>query len=137
MFKPFHAYSVINIQRARDMTEEQLIIERFGKQNPFTVPDGFFEEISSKIISELPARQEPAKVRSMVFRRYAVAASIAAVIIGGAVWFVQPRQNVAVQHVAQTAVAANNTTSNEVFIDQMADYALLDNQDIYSYLADY
>ncbi len=119
------------------MTEEQQIIERFGKQNPFTVPDGYFEEISSKIISELPARQEPAQVRSMVFRRYAVAASIAAVIIGGAAWFVQPRQNVAVRHAAQTAVAANNSTSNEVFIDQMADYALLDNQDIYSYLADY
>ena len=117
------------------MTEEQQLLEQFGRQNPFRVPDGFFETVASKIISELSERQEPAKVRSLVFRRYAVAASIAAIIVGGAVWFVQPRPNVAVQTAAHTAVAA--TSSSDAYIDQVADYAMLDNQDFYSYLADY
>ena len=96
------------------MTEEQALLQRFGRQNPFTVPEGYFEGFTSRMMSlldEEQARQavstdeKPrAKVRSLTWRRYAVAAS--------------------------SATVDHN-------IDQMADYAMLDNQDIYTYLADY
>lgn len=124
-----------------DMTEEQAIEQQFGRQNPFAVPDGYFEQFTSQMMSRLEAEKPRAQVRRFFLRRYAVAASITAVIVGGAVWFVQPRHNVAVGHLADKAhVAASvaaNTASSDYNIDQMADYAMLDGQDFYSYLADY
>ncbi len=129
------------------MTEEQALLQRFGRQNPFTVPEGYFEGFTSRMMSlldEEQTRQDAskeeklrAKVRSLTWRRYAVAASIAAVIIGGAVWLVQPSPNVAAQHFASTPAVAASSATVDHNIDQMADYAMLDNQDIYTYLADY
>lgn len=129
------------------MTEEQALLQRFGRQNYFTVPEGYFEGFTSRMMSlldEEQARQafntdeKPrAKVRSLTWRRYAVAASIAAVVVGGAVWLVQPSPNVAAQHFASTPAVAASSATVDHNIDQMADYAMLDNQDIYTYLADY
>lgn len=129
------------------MIEEQALLQRFGRQNPFTVPEGYFEGFTSRmmnLLDEEQARQavstdeKPrAKVRSLTWRRYAVAASIAAVIIGGAVWLVQPSPNVAAQHFTSTPAVAASSATVDHNIDQMADYAMLDNQDIYTYLADY
>ena len=129
------------------MTEEIALQQQFGKQNPFSVPDGYFEELAAKVMAQLPeegstemaqpARSGRRAVVHHMLRRYAVAASIVGVIVGAAVWFMQPRQNVAAQHFSATSVKAPVATVTEDNFEQMADYAMIDNQDIYSYLADY
>ncbi len=133
------------------MTEENTLRQRFGSQRPFTVPDGYFEAFAPKMMSQLPAieplelptaeedlhrQHRRAAVWGMV-RRYAVAVSIVGVVAGAAVWFLQPRDNIAASHFVSTSIKTPAAAAADENIEQMADYVMLDNQDIYSYLADY
>jgi hypothetical protein len=44
-------------------------IENLNKQNPFTVPDGYFEQFSSKLMSRIDEAENPPR-RSVVWMRY-------------------------------------------------------------------
>ena len=37
--------------------EENILKERFGKQNPFKVPDGYFDHLTEKIMENLPEQE--------------------------------------------------------------------------------
>lgn len=41
------------------MHKEDIIIDRVGKATPFKVPDGYFEEVSARIMHQLPAYPAP------------------------------------------------------------------------------
>ena len=34
--------------------EENILKERFGKENPFKVPDGYFDHLTERIMDNLP-----------------------------------------------------------------------------------
>lgn len=36
------------------MKEEDFLKQKFGKKNPFAVPDNYFEELTDKVMSQLP-----------------------------------------------------------------------------------
>ena len=130
------------------MTEENILHQRFGRQNPFSVPEGYFEAFAAKMMSQLPedepifsehadvVEMKPAGVRHSILR-YAVAACITGVIVGAAVWFIQPRHNISAEHFSAAPLKASVAAANDDNIEEMADYAMIDNQDIYSYLTDY
>ena len=41
------------------MKEEDNILKRVGKENPFRVPDGYFEHLTSKVMDSLPEKEVP------------------------------------------------------------------------------
>ena len=41
--------------------EEKLFEQRFGKKQPFTVPDGYFDQLAERVMERLP-EQQPASV---------------------------------------------------------------------------
>lgn len=128
------------------MNEDRRIKEKFGKDNHFEVPTGYFDNLTSQImdrllehevrIIEMPTRK-PLWNRS-VFRK--VAASVAAIIVVSAGVLVGLRNGVTKQHV-QVAQQANIHGDNhsegynddETF-NQMADYTMMDSQEIYASL---
>ena len=66
--------------------EEKLIEEHLGKQNPFRVPEGYFDSFADRLMQQLPEQQEqevkPAKtVRMKALRPILVAAACVAVAI--------------------------------------------------------
>lgn len=121
------------------MNEEEYISNQLGKRNPFTTPEGYFEHLTERVMSRLPDVEPVAEEipisRTGTLRRlrpWLYAACLCGVIAGGALYLNRsttpdmPQQDV--------AVAANSDA--DTYVDDAANYAMVDNQDIYVYLAD-
>jgi len=125
------------------MNEEKYIEERVGKRNPFQVPEGYFDSFADRMMQQLPERpvsvEASPKVRkpalTVRMRPWLYAAACALVLVVRVwMWPSAPDTNVATQPAAQLA-AQQEQTVDETF-DEAADYLMLDNQDIYTYLAE-
>ena len=71
------------------MEEEKYIEELAGKRNPFVVPEGYFEQLTSQVMQSLPERRPRAKSIWMRPVFYA-AASVCALFVCAAVWLSWP-----------------------------------------------
>jgi hypothetical protein len=105
--------------------EELYISSRMGHENHFRVPEGYFDNFAERLMSELPERRKPLMVRLRPWM-YAAACFVGAVSLV-AVYFHAP-DNPADTHVASVSYA-------ETYFDEAADYAMVDNQDIYACLS--
>lgn len=117
------------------MNEEEYIREKMGTRNPFTVPEGYFDQLAEQIIESLPADASPRPAIIRYLRPLLYAAACVALAVAVSIVF-RNSANVATDHyVAQHQ--ETNATYSDAYIDEMADYAMLDNEDIYaSLLAD-
>ena len=125
--------------------EEKEIKERFGQVNPFRVPDGYFDQLTERVMSQLPEREQTAEHVSLSSSRpksrlvalrpwmYAAACTVAAVFMGVALYFHQTKEE---QTLANADVNASVANTESQYIDEYADYVMLDNAEIYAYLAD-
>ncbi len=117
--------------------DEQYLSKRVGKPNGFKVPEGYFQQLTSQVMSAIPeqtaAEQQPvAKTLQLTPRRrwwMSVAACIVAVLFSATVYMWQ-------QDVADESSALATAAVSDSYIDEATDYAMLDNIEIYSYLAD-
>ena len=124
--------------------EEKEIKERFGQTNPFRVPDGYFDQLTERVMSQLPEREKTAEQVSLSAPRhksrlvalrpwlYAAACMVAVVFMGVAFYFHQVKE----EQTLANANVVNTTNTESQYIDEYADYAMLDNAEIYAYLAD-
>ena len=121
--------------------EEDYIRERIGNNNPFTVPEGYFDQLASQIIAKLPEDQssaeekeekkKPAVVKYLRPLLYA-AACVCLGIFGTAIYMNSISDKEEMQLAQQDYAVYSDS-----YIDEAADYAMLDNEDIYaSLLAD-
>ena len=123
------------------MKEEKYLIEKVGRENPFRVPEGYFDTLASQVMSRVDAEgneaQEipmPVKKAKTVWLRpvlYA-AASVCALFISVVAYQSHSDQGTAAP--TQTVVANNQMLMDDYF-DEAADYVMLDNQDIYACLS--
>ncbi len=121
--------------------DEKYLEEQFGKEAPFSVPEHYFEDFTSRLMARLPEQATvsaaPVQKNRPVGRRWLVAAAAALVGLmagGAAVWFSAEE---APQSVARTAPVETTTTESAYggSFDELADYAMLDNEDIYAYVS--
>lgn len=121
--------------------EENILKERFGKENPFKVPEGYFDHLTERIMENLPEQEiRVIDIRSrqtlwqkLPLRKIAAAVAVVALLGGGSFWALQHEGNSkmvahAKQH-EQKAVSSEDAAFNE-----MADYAMIDNETIYASL---
>ena len=136
------------------MTED-ILKQKFGQQNHFQVPEGYFDKFITDIMQQLPEEKttaievnlsetkstKRAWIRPM--RRLAIAASFAALLFGAATYYTSMSGNQSHQASSEMQTAkmekatdskSANANNDEYYIDEMADYAMLDNSDIYAYL---
>ena len=124
------------------MMEEKYLIEKVGKENPFRVPEGYFDTLSSQIMAKVEAegvaprdikagKEKRAKVLWLRPVLYA-AASVCALFISVVAYQSHSDQGAAAP--TQTVVANNQMLMDDYF-DEAADYVMLDNQDIYACLS--
>jgi len=123
------------------MKEEKYLIGKVGKENPFRVPEGYFDTLASQIMAKVEAEGveardiKPGKERraKTVWLRpvlYA-AASVCALFISVVAYQSYSDQGIAAP--AQNVVANHQMT--EDYFEEAADYVMLDNQDIYACLS--
>ena len=122
--------------------EEKEMQVRFGKENPFRVPEGYFDQLADRVMAQLPERDQQAEQISLSDRHpksrlvalrpwfYAAACTIAVVVMG--VTFLS-HDSAEEQPLASTSTTTNTESQ---YIDDAADYAMLDNAEIYAYLAE-
>lgn len=123
------------------MKEEDIIRRKFGKKEPFIVPENYFADFAERLMNELPEKNAPvvhaptAKIRHL---RYwlATAAVICSVAITGA-WMYLKQISASPTPIASAPVEQNSSVSSEtesVYMEDMLDYALVDNSEIAMYL---
>ena len=97
--------------------EENILKERFGKENPFKVPDGYFDHLTERIMENLPEQE----VRVIDIRSRQT------------LWQKLPlRKSKVVAHAKQHEQKA--VSSEDAAFNEMADYAMIDNETIYASL---
>ena len=117
------------------MNNENYIKQRFGEENHFKVPEGYFNYFASQFMANLPEKE--AKVVEIMPRKRwrpiaVAAASLAFVAMGAAMWFNQDKQ--AEQNVSE-AQASGYYLQSPSELEQAADYAMLDATDMYALLS--
>lgn len=110
------------------MTEEKFLEERMTKQNPFRVPEGYFESFADHVMEQLPPQQQKAKHMPLRPWMYAAACLLVAVFCV-AVYFSRIDTAVTTSEMSQMAVT-------DTYMEEAADYVMIDNTDIYACLAE-
>lgn len=113
------------------MNEEMYLNERMSKQNPFRVPEGYFDDFATQVMAKLPEREsQPVAAKRVSFRPWmAIAASLVVAIFSVAVYFTHVGGQ---QEQPQQASA----TVSDAYMDAAADYAMIDNAEIYAYFVE-
>ena len=101
--------------------EEKHRRETVGTRNAFRVPEGYFEQFTAQVMEQLPEQQ---KARTTMLRPwlYAAACTVVAVLMGVTYYW---HQN-----------TADDMMADSNYYEEVADYAMIDNIDIYACLAD-
>ena len=115
--------------------EEKYIREKLGQNNPFRVPEGYFDQLTERVMAQLseqvtaqlPERRQ--KSRFIALRPWLYAAACIVVLLVLSVTFLFQRPADDTQQ-----VAANTVEST--YMDEAADYAMLDNAEIYACLSE-
>ena len=138
------------------INEEDFLNSKMGKRNPFTVPEGYFEQLTQQVMDKIPQAvtkemtpltttevkpaRKPAKVAVMKRLRpwlYAAACICVGVFIA-AIAFNNRSEVTAPQPAAQQIAIANEQTDydyySDSYIEEEAEYAMIDNQEIYACL---
>lgn len=124
------------------MMKEKYLIEKVGKENPFRVPEGYFDTLASQIMAKVEAEGVEARdIKTGKEKRARVvwlrpvlyaAASVCALFVSVVAYQSYSEQGVAAP--TQNVVANNQVMMDEYF-EEAADYVMLDNQDIYACLS--
>ena len=107
------------------MNNEQLEIERrFGKNQPFKVPEGYFDRLAADVMANIP-EQKPVAV---------AAACVCAAVFSIQLFLHAPSdKHHAVPHVSSASQAHGDSYGT---LDMAADYTMIDNDYIYAMVSE-
>lgn len=132
-------------------TDERYIESHFGKKAPFKVPEGYLDNLTQSIISNVEAAGKEAvpavsaSVKSAApaigwwqrYRRYVAVAACVALVVGGvSVWQGRHKADAGKEQVA-TAIhnSSYDASAYGSVSDEEINYSMLDNEDMYSLMA--
>ena len=101
--------------------EEKHLREIVGQRNGFRVPEGYFEQLTAQVMQQLPEQQ---KARTTMLRPwlFAAACMVAAMLMGLTYYWHQD--------------STDDLMADGNYYEEVADYAMIDNMQIYASLAD-
>lgn len=110
---------------------------RCGKENPFRVPQGYFDDFATKLMAQLPEKEEKViklvpkhnrwhTLRPMLY----IAACICAAIFS--VTLVMKHNSHEQNNGVNTARMEIQQNSSNDYVDEAVDYAMIDNHEIYA-----
>ena len=102
------------------MNEEKLLNERFGNENPFRVPEHYFDEFPQRVMKRI-AHQN--RRRKMI--RWGIAAMMTGIVFSSAFVLNNFRQQ-------DTTLEADNTQ----YVEDALDYSMINNMEIATYLTE-
>lgn len=122
------------------VNEEEYLKEKMGRGTPFTVPDGYFDQLAERIMQQVPTEKRAVTKR---LRPWLYAAACAGVVALSATLLFKSAPSPSAQDQKQIAMATQTEAVQEAYADysdtyveDAANYAMIDNEEIYAYLAD-
>ncbi|WP_418699235.1 hypothetical protein [Bacteroides sp.] len=117
------------------MKEEDKIMDKIGTENPFRVPDGYFENLTSEVMNRLPEKEKLAAVQkeSTTWERVRPWLYMTAMFIGAALII---RVASSDRTPAGDNLAADDTDDEIEYINMAVENSMLDDYSLYVYLAD-
>ena len=117
--------------------KKKILIENLERKTPFTVPEGYFEGLPTRVQARVRARQhahEHAWRISWSWRRTALS-SVCASLIGALVWFTWPARQDSIGQEALSQVS--DATIEQYLIDQnLTEYDLAEHTELRMAAAD-
>lgn len=101
---------------------EAKLLSHFGTERPFTVPEGYFDGLTERVMSRIERR----KRRRLVWRWAAAAVLVGCVVTGGVLF----------EHRQQTVINTQQTAEDIQYIEDALDYSMIDNMSIASFLTE-
>lgn len=120
--------------------EERYIRNKFGRENKFRVPEGYFDSFATRLMDKLPEREAcEIPVRRPLLARlrplFYAAACLCVAIFSVAVYLARVESSDDGQGGGMAAVYTQSGAYGDNYEDEALDYAMLDNTDIYAYLS--
>lgn len=118
--------------------KEEDIIKKCGKTNPFTVPEGYFENFTQQMMEQLPDKQtiDVPEIEVTLWQRVKPLLYLAAVFVGLMVcirFVVGDMHNE--ENKLSTPLLSNEQISDQD-IETIVEYSMMDNYTLYRYLTD-
>lgn len=122
--------------------DEKLIISKFGRVNPFAAPEGYFSSFARDFAERLPERETAAaavpadnsgvtgSLRVSVWHKVACAACVAVAALLTSLYLVGSDSD------DNSQQATTDMMSYDDYVDMVADYAMMDNDDIYALISE-
>ena len=113
------------------LKEDNILNSRFGKKNHFQVPAGYFDQLTDRVMANLPEQEpriihmQPSLWQRMPIRK--IGGSVLALKYTGS----SKPAMAHVDHMVQKAAVNNN---EDATFNEMADYTMMDNETIYASL---
>ena len=120
--------------------------KEYGTQRPFTVPENYFSELSSRVIAQIPTEEQketvvtvkPRRAKVRYLRPLAAAAMTIGVVLIGFLAYQEfdggpGNGSLEGNRLAQGTQELSASSADD--FDQVADYFMIDESDMYAYLA--
>ena len=124
--------------------EAKFISDKFGHRTPFKVPEGYFDDLASQIMQNIPEPRhhiEGARIVEMKVSRWrrlrpiaVAAASVCVAVFGMGIYLHSGERGAAGTHAERMKDVPS--ASSYAAVDAIADYAMLDTEDMYAYMED-
>lgn len=125
------------------MKEEDTLLKKIGKEQPFKVPEGYFENLTSEVMNKLPEKEKVTYKEEPVtaWTRMKPFLYLAAMFIGAAliIRVASADYKPVTEDVAATVVAVEEVDTEQIsdeMLDVALDRAMLDDYSLYVYLSD-
>jgi len=118
------------------MKEEDKILKKIGTENPFRVPDGYFENLTSEVMNRLPEKEKLTAVQTepTMWQKVKPWLYMTAMFIGAALIIRVASSDRT--PAATDRMAADETETEMEYINMAVDNSMLDDYSLYVYLAD-
>ncbi len=118
------------------MKEENELRKKYGNQNPFTVPEGYFENFAQKVMEQLPEKESQPQPEVTLWERVRpwvyMAAMFCGLMFGVRVMMEQSKHPVA----SQTNDTETFSEIPDEYIDPIVNQTMMDDYTLYQYLTD-
>ena len=118
------------------MKEEDKIQKKIGTENPFRVPEGYFENLTSEVMNRLPEKEKLIAVQTepTMWQKVKPWLYMTAMFIGAALIIRVASSDRT--PAATDRMAADETETEMEYINMAVDNSMLDDYSLYVYLAD-
>lgn len=121
------------------MKEEDKILKKVGTENPFRLPDGYFENLTSEVMSKLPEKETlpyvEEETKPTMWQRVKPWLYMAAMFVGAAL-IIRVASDAPMATTESASLATEESDSEMEYINMAVENAMMDDYSLYVYLAD-